>query len=580
MDDDPTDPTVGDTAPAATSRPRGYKFDSYSVVRMLGMGGMGEVLLAQDPQIGREIAVKRMRDADAGDDAKKRFLREARIQGRLDHPAIVPVHEIGHDTNGNPYFTMKRLAGITMAQRLEARGSIQPLLRALIEVCFAIDLAHSRGIVHRDLKPANIMLGNYGEVYVLDWGVARVLDESEDVPARASAPAITGGTATGVTLGTIGYMAPEQLRGERAVGTAVDLYSLGAILFEILAGEPLHPRGDAYASTLEHPTAAPGSRRPDRGVPPELDALCLAALASDPAQRPTARAFAETIQRYLDGDRDLELRRSLSAAQLDAARGALAAGKRADGIFAAGRALALDPESTEASQLVLSLMVEPPQPLPDELEAELARGEQAIHRERSRRASVTMLALLLVLPLAAVVNVASWPALSGLLVATLGMSAIGFVRWRFNRAVPLPAFIAMTLVFVIMFSRLASPLLITPVLVCVLLVVIGGRSTGAWAMVVFATLAIVLPLGLERIGWLSSTLESPRGPYLWLGSAIFDNTDTPQLHALGVTFGTLALTLVSGMFVTALERQRKAAQRAVQIQGWSLQQLLPGRARS
>src|SRR2546430_11277663 len=123
---------------------------------------MGEVLAATDRKFERDVALKRMRASDR--DSAERFLREAKIQARLDHPAIVPVHDLGVDAEGRPYFTMKRVSGVTLADRLAKPGPIQPLLRALVDVGFAIELAHARGVVHRDLKPANIMLGDYGEV--------------------------------------------------------------------------------------------------------------------------------------------------------------------------------------------------------------------------------------------------------------------------------------------------------------------------------------------------------------------------------------------------------------------------------
>ena len=149
----------------------------YQIGELIGRGGMGEVVVAQDQRIGREVAVKRIRAQKPSHDAVERFLREARIQARLDHPAIVPVYELGTDAVGLPYFTMKRLTGVTLGKRLTDKAPIQPLLRAFADVCLAIQLAHTRGVVHRDLKPSNIMLGDYGEVYVLDWGVARVISD-------------------------------------------------------------------------------------------------------------------------------------------------------------------------------------------------------------------------------------------------------------------------------------------------------------------------------------------------------------------------------------------------------------------
>ena len=233
----------------------------YRLGALIGKGGMGEVVAAYDQRIGRDVAIKRMRSAHPDGEQLARFLREARIQARLDHPSIVPVHELSADEAGRPFFTMKRISGSTLAEKLaDATVSQQVLLRALIDVCYAVEFAHSRGVIHRDLKPANIMLGDYGEVFVLDWGVARVVTDA----TRASVPDVTtldDGTQTGALLGTPGFMSPEQVKGQPATPPS-DVYALGAILFEILAGESLHPKGAAaLSSTLTAPQEAPARRR-------------------------------------------------------------------------------------------------------------------------------------------------------------------------------------------------------------------------------------------------------------------------------------------------------------------------------
>jgi eukaryotic-like serine/threonine-protein kinase len=333
--------------------PAGYK-----IGRVIGRGGMGEVVSAQDGRIGREVAIKRMRNPTPNAEALARFLREARIQARLDHPAIVPVHELGVDETGRPYFTMKRCAGITLSRLIADGGSYHRMLRAFVDICLAVDFAHSRGVVHRDLKPANIMLGEYGEVYVLDWGVARVMSDQPDIPDLPTiqpsdeTPDPDDSTKSGSLLGTPGYIAPEQIEG-RVAAPPADIYALGCILFEMLACEPLHPRGQsAIGRTLSTPQDSPAKRRPDRGVPPELDAVCFAALAMDPKTRPTARELADRVQAYLDGDRDVERRRTLAALQLASAHEVLASDDpdaRVTALRQAGRAVALDPESSARS---------------------------------------------------------------------------------------------------------------------------------------------------------------------------------------------------------------------------------------
>src|SRR5262249_42598837 len=146
--------------------------DGYAFGEVIGRGGLGEVVLAHDLRVGRDVAIKRLQTSAPTADEIARFLREARIQGRLDHPAVPPVYELGTDLHGRPYFTMKRLAGTTLAEYLKSpEPNRQRLLRAFADVCLAIEFAHSRGVVHRDLKPSNIMLGDYGDVYVLDWGL-------------------------------------------------------------------------------------------------------------------------------------------------------------------------------------------------------------------------------------------------------------------------------------------------------------------------------------------------------------------------------------------------------------------------
>src|SRR5215470_4556822 len=387
--------TGGDTI---NEHARPIALDGYTVGEMIGRGGMGEVLLAHDEVIGREVAIKRMRRSDPDADAETRFLREAKIQARLQHPSIVPVHELGRDADGRPYFTMKRLAGVTLYQLLG--GPRQRLLRAFADVCLAIEFAHEHGVIHRDIKPTNIMLGDFGEVYVLDWGVARVLDEDgSGHPSVRDIITVEGETQVGAVMGTPGYMAPEQALGY-GISPAIDVYALGCVLFEILTGEPLHPRGSGgAASAIAHPTESPAARRSDRDIAPELDAACVAALAEDPVARPTARELARRVQDYLDGDRDLERRRELAALQVARARDALASGdpaRRGDAVHAAGRALALDPESAEAA-------------------------ERAANRVRARTSAIAFAA---VLPFVAVIplfEIRSWPLLIGFNAAIAGM---------------------------------------------------------------------------------------------------------------------------------------------------------------
>jgi hypothetical protein len=213
--------------------------ERYALGATLGRGGMGEVRLCRDLVLHRALAMKLVTSTSPG--TVTRFVREARVQGQLEHPGIVPVHDLGLEPGGRPYFTMKRVRGVTLAEVLralaegnEAARAKYPrrrLLQAFQAVCLTVDFAHSRHVVHRDLKPANVMLGDFGEVYVLDWGIAKHLDapldaDAETLSGESVAPQ-AGQTAQGAVMGTPGYMSPEQALGE-PVDPRTDVYALGA----------------------------------------------------------------------------------------------------------------------------------------------------------------------------------------------------------------------------------------------------------------------------------------------------------------------------------------------------------------
>ena len=245
--------------------------DRYAPERVIGRGGMGVVLSARDLDLERVVALKRLRgDGSEPDDpgstrALGRFLEEARLTGSLDHPCIVPVHDVGVDGEGNAFFTMKLVHGRTLADVLrrrspgtEAEWSQTRIVDLLHRVSQAVAFAHSRGVVHRDLKPANLMIGDFGEAYVMDWGIA-VAGGHED---GKGAEAEVTGPGPGAVVGTPCYMPPEQARGER-VGPLADVYALGAILYEVLAGRrPYEGEAGDLRDLLHRIAQAPP--RPDR----------------------------------------------------------------------------------------------------------------------------------------------------------------------------------------------------------------------------------------------------------------------------------------------------------------------------
>jgi len=286
--------------------------DRFHLTRLHSSGGLGRVWLATDPTIGREVALKELLSEQAAHpEMRARFLREAQITGQLEHPNIVPIYEVGEcGDGGRPFYAMRFVRGMTLSEAIQKeyekeRGGRrwprrrQKLLRALVAVSNAIAHAHSRGIVHRDLKPENIILGRFGELILLDWGLAKRLDE-ESHPEPGMGLAGLTKTSVGSVHGTIAYMAPEQAAGETA-DERTDIYGLGAILFEISTGHPPHRGHDALEVLREIVEGqTPGPRAVHPQVPLGLDAICTKAMAKRPEDRyASAREVVEDLERWL-----------------------------------------------------------------------------------------------------------------------------------------------------------------------------------------------------------------------------------------------------------------------------------------
>jgi eukaryotic-like serine/threonine-protein kinase len=553
----------------------------YRLGRRIGKGGMGEVMAARDEQVGRDVAIKRMRAANPSERAIARFVREASVQGRLEHPAIVPVHEIGRDDDNLPFFVMKKLAGTSLAAIVSYRDEAtqQRMLRALVDVCLAVEFAHVRGIVHRDLKPDNIMLGDFGEVYILDWGVAKVVGEQDDftdVDSGSGEHATKAGTA----IGTPGYMAPEQVRGVADIDGRADIYTLGCLLYEVLAGEPLHPRGfHGLESAVTGLDARPSQRGYD--VPPELDALCVAATHKDRDQRiATARELGESVQRYLDGDRDVALRRQLARDHLERGRAAFAAGdtqeQRRLAMREAASALALDPTLDGPAELVGRLMLEPPSETPPEVVKQIELDDKRSARVVLSAGMWVVIAALAFLPLL-------WWISSGgktlLIVLGVMLVADGVLGQLVRRSKnPRPEFVIvanMLLVFVI--ARMFSPLLIAPgiaasIAIAMVLTPQTSWLGSTWGIGISMTLGVLVPLVLEELGVLSQTMiVSSKG--LSFETPAFGGSTTPTLIV-----GTVYIAaLITGAVITgsSMRRQQREAHRRLHMQAWQLGQLVP-----
>ena len=298
---------------AAKERQRGER---YELLRLHATGGIGRVWLAEDNNLGREVALKELKADRAGDALlARRFLHEARITSRLQHPGVAPVYELAAGQGEQaPFYTMRFVRGRTLGEAIadyhtrRKAGRAGPLelpglLRALVSVCHTVAYAHSQAIVHRDLKTANVVLGDFGEAVVLDWGFACELDEpADDGGAATVASADPQHTLVGQVVGTPGYMAPEQAAGRRdLISRQTDVYGLGAILFEILTGQPPFAGSETaelirQARDAEPP--APEALCPS--APKALAAVCRKALAREPAARfATAGELAQEVERWL-----------------------------------------------------------------------------------------------------------------------------------------------------------------------------------------------------------------------------------------------------------------------------------------
>jgi serine/threonine-protein kinase len=553
--------------------------DGYAFGAVLGKGGIGEVVAAHDLRMGRDVAIKRLRsDSTPTPDAINRFLREARIQARLDHPAIPPVHELGASPDGKPFFTMKRLVGQTLSEQLASpEPNRQRLLRAFAEVCQAIDFAHARGVVHRDLKPGNIMLGDYGDVYVLDWGLARVVGEAVTEVVTDDIDSLD--LKSGDILGTPGYMAPEQLQRVGDTGRPADIYALGSILFEILAGEPLHPRGPtAIASTVgNEAVTSPAKRRPDRAVPPELDAICVSMLVMDPTARPTARRVADRVQAFLDGDRDIARRRTMAVDLVWNARAQMNEGNRADAMRAAGRALALDPESAGAAELVTALMLEPPKEPPPELKAALRDAEDIGVKRHARTAILAYLAIASFLPIAMWNGIRKWNIVIGVFVVAVIMASAAFriMRRGQQSSVFMLAYALGNVALMGMLTRMAGPFTFVPALSCIVIMSVMAYpffTARSWILILLIAGGFLASILLEMRGYLPVTWEIQQGVLISHAGALSLQGD-PTLAMLIIA--SVATIVIAGIHAARIYRAGRDARLQLVTQAWHLRQLLP-----
>ncbi|MCP3919276.1 MAG: protein kinase [bacterium] len=318
------DPALPDAATARVEQlAHGDPRMRYELKGEIGRGGMGAILEVFDTDLRRSLAMKVM--LPGGEPQLARFLEEAQVTGQLEHPGVVPVHELGVDPGGRVYFTMKLVRGrelevvFDLVRRQAEAWSLHRAVGVILRVCEAMEYAHDKGVVHRDLKPANVMIGEYGEVYVMDWGLARVAGRGDTRAASlaihtdrldvrgddASSPLLT---LDGTVVGTPSYMPPEQARGDvEELGPRADVYAVGAMLYQLLTGRMPYAEPGVVSNAhavLGRVRAGPPAPVHEiaSGVPAELEAICAKAMTRELAGRySNMRALSDDLRAYLEG---------------------------------------------------------------------------------------------------------------------------------------------------------------------------------------------------------------------------------------------------------------------------------------
>lgn len=560
---------------------------------------MGAVIVQRDRHVGRSVAMKTIRRELADDaSARLRFVREARLQGQLEHPAIVPVYDIGRHADGKTYFTMKRVRGVTLAEVLDRLASREAeamdkftnrrLLAAFGSVCLAVDFAHRHGVVHRDLKPANIMLGDYGEVYVLDWGVAKIVGEVDE-PSPIE-PVDSASTRPGVIVGTIGYMAPEQLLGE-TVSPASDVYALGAILFEILTLTPLHDAEsfDSFANEIRQGVdARPSRRAPHLEAVPELDDICVRATAPDPEERyASARGVNDAVEAFLEGQRDEERRRRQAAEHaaiahelaVHACEDGTALEERRVAMREVGRALALDPDSESAMDTLVTLLRAPPTVTPPEVERQIERAAAEANRRTSRFGAMVYAGTLLATPIMFWIGVKETTMLVPFCLLGALSAGLSVVSSRLRR----PNTWLVTLVMVMssaMFAvtgLVAGPLVLVPTVIVANTVAFAIHTSGPGRIMTILTgsAAVALPWLAEQLGWWSPSYRFTGDEMVIVQQAVALNERMSLLLFVASLVAVVATTVI----VTRIRDALASAERQLHLYAWHLREFVPEAAR-
>ncbi len=562
--------------------------DRYDVQRTLGAGGMGEVSLCRDRRMGRDVALKAVRADIESISARRAFLAEARVQAQLEHPAIIPVYDLGLDEEGREFFTMRAIAGTTLAKVLARLRSgdtethreftLLRMLDVFRQVCLAVDYAHNKGVIHRDLKPSNVMLGEYGEVYVLDWGLAQAIGRPVEAQGDTSSP----------VLGTPGYIAPEQTFVGGLIDRSVDIYALGAILFEILSLQRLHAgrtSAEILESTRKGDPVHAHLRAPEREIPPELDAVCTRATAFDARSRQqTVRALVDEIDAFLEGHRNQSLRRELAEQHAKTARdqagealgpGRASESSRKRALQEIARALALDPDNEAARRLLVQLIAEPPIDVPPEVEAELLQSAENEGRYAMRLGAISYSVFAVIALITLFQGLRSYIGLA-IVVGSIGAAALWAFRLtrRFAPRESLFVFVLSSIAISVA-SGFYGPLVMVPVL--------AGANATAFNLAiirryrpyifVIGTLVFLLPALAEALGLIPPFYVFEHGTMALVPRFIeFDES----IVRLALVVVNIAAVVAPALVVWRIADTKDELRRKYVLQSWQLRQLVAG----
>jgi serine/threonine-protein kinase len=561
--------------------------DRYRLGGPLGASGMRA---AHDRRLSRYVALKELADRSVA--GRHRFLREAMIQSQLEHPGIVPLYDL-EERDGVLAFSMRRPRGMTLAAALAAiaagdaatiqRFPLHKLLGALSSAAQAIRYAHARGVAHLDLRPKNILLGDFGEVYVLDWSAARLRGESVSLPEESTLP-MPG--SDGDAMGAPGYLAPEQIRGQRAFDERSDIHALGAILFEMVTRRPLYagrmPLERAQA-TLDGADVRARAAGAEPAPPEALLAICERATRAAAADRyaSVTKLLAE-LEAFLEGGRDTEMRRAAAVKHAESAARSLAASKSSDSLEArksamqhCGRALVLDPGNRDATRVLRELLTDPPARIPAEVADSFAAHERHEIASMLPYGIVGVASFAVFLPVAMWMGVRSWAAIGAILMilvwALAASWAIGKL-WPTSQQGLYPAFFA-TSGLIAGVSAFFGPLIVVPTIAAVnTMIFMMHFARPRWWPIVVGWASFVVPATLQLTGVLRSSYAFSGGTLQVLPWAV----ELPRVATtLFLAMSGVVSLLAGGLMTLRLRETLNAARLRAELYTWHLEQLLP-----